>query len=157
MNKDKQAAGPQQNLGAHVLIVEGRFYENICDELAEGAMAALKSAGCTHERIAVPGALDVPGAIAIADVAGRFDAFVALGCVLRGETSHYDIVAHQSAHGLMELTLQGLCVGNGILTCDTQAQAMARANVSEGDKGGGAAAAALALFRIARDMVPGDG
>jgi 6,7-dimethyl-8-ribityllumazine synthase len=156
MKRDAQPKARQDKLDGHVLIVEGRFYEPVCDELARGAIAALEAAGCTYERIAVPGALEIPGSIALADASQRFDAFVALGCVLRGETAHYDIVANESARGLMELTLQGVCAGNGILTCDTEAQAMARAKVGEGNKGGHAAVAALALLRLARDFAPDD-
>ena len=153
MKRDATSARPEPT-GAHVLIVEGRFYEAINDELARGAIAAIEAAGATHERITVPGALEIPGAIAIADASMRFDAYVALGCVLRGETSHYDTVANESARGIMDLTLQGVCVGNGILTCETEAQALTRAKVAEGNKGGGAAEAALALFRLVQQMVP---
>ena len=116
---------------------------DICDELCRGAIAAIERAGATWERIAVPGALEIPGAVALAAAAKRFDGYVALGCVLRGATTHYDIVANESSRGLMELTLKGLCIGNGILTCENEAQAWERANVSELDKGGGAADAAL--------------
>jgi 6,7-dimethyl-8-ribityllumazine synthase len=135
---------------AHILIVEARFYEAICDELAKGAIAAIEAAGATWERHAVPGSLEVPGAIAIAVKTKRFDGFVALGCVLRGETSHYDIVANESARGLMDLTMQSLCIGNGVLTCETEDQAWARARISEGNKGAGAAEAALAMIRFKR-------
>jgi 6,7-dimethyl-8-ribityllumazine synthase len=137
---------------AHVLILEARFYGDMCDELAKGATAAIERAGASWERVAVPGALELPGAIAMAHESGRFDAYVALGCVLRGETTHYDIVANESARGIMDLTLDGLCIGNGILTCETEAQAWARAKVDEMDKGGGAADAALAMVRFARSM-----
>jgi 6,7-dimethyl-8-ribityllumazine synthase len=131
-------------------MVEARFYDHICDELAKGAIAAIEQAGASWERIAVPGALEVPGAIAIA--AKRYDGFVALGCVLRGETSHYDIVANESARGIMDLTMQGLCIGNGILTCETEGQALERAKASGMNKGGGAAEAALAMIRHKRAM-----
>ena len=153
MKRDAPSVRPEP-AAAHVLIVEGRFYQAINDELARGAIAVIEAAGASYERVAVPGALEIPGAIAIADASMRFDAYVALGCVLRGETSHYETVANESARGIMELTLQGLCVGNGILTCETEAQALARAKVAEGNKGGGAAEAALALFRLVQDMVP---
>jgi 6,7-dimethyl-8-ribityllumazine synthase len=133
---------------ARLLIVEARFYADIADELAKGAIAAIERAGATWERITVPGALEIPGAIAMA--AKRYDGFVALGCVLRGETSHYDIVAGESARGLMDLTMKGLAIGNGILTCENEKQAWARAKVSEMDKGGGAAEAALAMIRFKR-------
>jgi 6,7-dimethyl-8-ribityllumazine synthase len=135
---------------ARLLIVEARFYDHICDELAKGAIAAAEQAGARWDRIAVPGALEVPGAIALA--AKRYDGFVALGCVLRGETSHYDIVANESARGIMDLTMQGLCIGNGILTCETEGQALERAKVTGMDKGGGAAEAALVMIRHKRAM-----
>jgi 6,7-dimethyl-8-ribityllumazine synthase len=137
---------------AHVLILEARFYGAICDALAEGAIAALERAGATWERLAVPGALELPGAIAIAEATERFDGYVALGCVLRGETTHYDIVANESARGLMMLSLDGIPIGNGILTCETEAQAWVRARASDMDKGGGAAEAALAMIRYSRAM-----
>ena len=141
-------------LKAHILIVDAPFYRLISDEQVAGAVAALERAGATWERIEVPGALEIPGAISISDASERFDGFVALGCVLRGETTHFDIVANQSARGIMDLTLQGLAIGNGILTCETEAQAMARARVAEMDKGGGAAEAALTMIRLTRKMVP---
>jgi len=139
-------------LKARLLIVEARFYDGLCDELARGAIAAIERAGATWERLTVPGSLEVPGAIAMAELSRRYDGYVALGCVLRGETSHYDIVSNQSARGLMDLTMKGICVGNGILTCENEAQAWARAKVAEGDKGGGAAEAALAMIRFKRSM-----
>jgi len=147
MKTDKPKAAAVKTK-AHLLIIEARFYGEICDELAKGALAAIERAGATCERIAVPGALEVPGAIAIAAGTKRFDGFVALGCVLRGETSHYDIVANESARGLVDLTMKGLCIGNGILTCENEAQAMARARTKEMDKGGGAAEAALVMIRF---------
>jgi 6,7-dimethyl-8-ribityllumazine synthase len=137
---------------AHLLILEARFYGDLCDELARGAIAAIERAGGTWERHAVPGALEIPGAIVAAAKTKRFDGFVALGCVLRGETSHYDIVANESARGIMDLSMTGLAIGNGILTCETEAQAWARARVAEMDKGGGAADAALAMVRFQRDI-----
>jgi 6,7-dimethyl-8-ribityllumazine synthase len=147
--KPKTAA---EKTKAHLLIIEARFYGDICDELCRGAIAAIERAGATWERVAVPGALEIPGAVAFAAVAKRFDGYVALGCVLRGATTHYDIVANESSRGLMELTLKGLCIGNGILTCENEAQAWERANVSELDKGGGAADAALAMIRFKRTI-----
>ncbi len=146
--KQQQAA----KLKARLLIIEARFYEAMCDELARGAIAAIERAGATWQRVSVPGALEVPGAIAMAEASKRYDGYVALGCVLRGETTHYEIVANESARGIMELTMKGLCVGNGILTCETEAQAWARAKVAEMDKGGGAADAALAMIRFRRSM-----
>jgi 6,7-dimethyl-8-ribityllumazine synthase len=151
VKRDKAAAAAIKT-EAHILIVEARFYAELCDELARGAIAAIERAGATWERHAVPGALEIPGAIAAAAKAKRFGGYVALGCVLRGETSHYDIVANESARGIMDLTMNGLCIGNGILTCENEAQAWARARVSEMDKGAGAADAALAMIRFNRDI-----
>ncbi len=150
--KTQKKTGAAGRIKAHLLILEARFYGALCDELARGAIAAIESAGATWERLAVPGALEIPGAIAVAAAAKRYDGYVALGCVLRGETSHYDIVANESARGLLDLTMKGLAIGNGILTCETEAQAWARARVSEMDKGGGAADAALAMIGFARAM-----
>lgn len=133
---------------ARLLIVEARFYAELSDELAHGAIAAIERAGAKWERMAVPGALEIPGAIAMASK--RYDGFVALGCVLRGETIHYEIVSSESARGLMDLTLKGLCIGNGILTCENEAQAWERAKVSGMNKGGAAADAALAMIRFSR-------
>lgn len=139
---------------ARLLVLEARFYGAICDELCNGAIAAIERAGATWERVTVPGALELPGAIALADRSGRYDGYVALGCVLRGETTHYDIVSNESARGLMQLTLQGCCIGNGILTCENEEQAWARARVSEMDKGAGAADAALDMIRLKRSHAP---
>ena len=149
MKTEKKSASAKK-LKAHILIVEARFYGDLCDELAKGAIAATERAGATWERIAVPGALELPAVVAMASTTEKYDGYVALGCVLRGETTHYDIVANESARGLMELSLEGLCIGNGILTCETEAQAWTRAKVSEMDKGGGAAEAALAMIRLSR-------
>lgn len=151
MKQDKAATAAIKTK-AHILIIEARFYGELCDELARGAIAAIERAGATWERHAVPGALEIPGAIAAAAKAKRFDGYVALGCVLRGETTHYDIVANESSRGIMDLTLTGLAIGNGILTCENEAQAWARARVSEMDKGAGAADAALAMIRFKRDI-----
>jgi 6,7-dimethyl-8-ribityllumazine synthase len=142
--------------GARVLVVEARFYEDISDALWAGAKRALEQAGVTYERVTVPGSLEIPQAIALAldataDSARAYDGVVALGCVIRGETSHYDIVAGESARALMELALaRGVPIGNGILTVDNEAQALARARPEEMDKGGGAAKAALALIGLRR-------
>lgn len=142
--------------GARILIVEARYYDDIGDALLEGAIAALDAAGVTHARINVPGALEIPGAIALALNAAEtggaaVDGAVALGCVIRGETYHFEIVAGESSRGLMDLTIQrGLPIGNGILTVENEAQAFARARKSEGDKGGDAARAALSLLRLKR-------
>ena len=134
---------------ARVLIAEARFYPHLNDMLLAGARAAIEGAGHDHETVTVPGALELPAAIALASDSGRFDAFVALGVVIRGETFHFEIVAQESARGIMALTLDGLAVGNGILTVEDEAQAMVRADPAQGDKGGDAARAALALVDLA--------
>jgi 6,7-dimethyl-8-ribityllumazine synthase len=131
---------------AHVLIVEARFYAHLNDLLLEGAKAAL--AGHEVEVVTVPGALEVPGAVALAAESGRYDAFVALGVVIRGETWHFEIVAGESARALMALTLDGLAIGNGILTVEDEVQALARADPADKDKGGEAAKAALAMLAL---------
>jgi 6,7-dimethyl-8-ribityllumazine synthase len=136
---------------ARILIVEARFYTHISDALLDGATAAIELAGAYFERIAVPGALEIPPAILFAAKAGggggSFDGFVALGCVIRGDTYHFEIVANESARGLMQVSLQhGLCIGNGILTCETEEQALIRASRDGHDKGGDAARACLALI-----------
>jgi len=133
---------------AHILIVEARFYDHLNDLLLEGTRAAIEAAGHTHETITVPGALEVPAAIALASESGRYDAFVGLGVVIRGETYHFEIVSNESARGIMALTLDGLAIGNGILTVENEAQALARARRSEKDKGGEAAKAALAMLAL---------
>ena len=133
---------------AHVLIVEARFYAHLNDMLLGGARAAIEAAGHTHETVTVPGALEIPAAVAIAAETGRYDAFVALGVVIRGETYHFEVVAGESARGIMALTMDGLCIGNGILTTETEAQALTRARPSELDKGGGATEAALAMLAL---------
>jgi 6,7-dimethyl-8-ribityllumazine synthase len=133
---------------AHVLIVEARFYAHLADFLLEGARAAIEAEGHSHETVTVPGALEIPGAISLASEAGRYDAFVALGTVIRGETFHFEIVAGESARGIMALTLDGLAIGNGILTVEDEAQALARARPDEKDKGGEAAKAALAMLAL---------
>jgi 6,7-dimethyl-8-ribityllumazine synthase len=138
--------------GARILIVEARYYEDIADALLAGATAALEAAKAEVERVSVPGALEIPGAIAIAlDAAQRrrrkYDGAVALGCVIRGDTIHFDIVSHQSARGLMDISIaRAFPIGNGIITVDTEAQAFARARAEEQDKGGDAARAALGLI-----------
>ena len=134
---------------ARILLVEARFYPHLNDMLLAGARAALDAAGHEHETVTVPGALEIPGAIALAARSGRYCGFVALGVIIRGETYHFEIVAGESARGLMDLALQGIAVGNGILTVEDEAQAIARANPAAGDKGGDAARAALALVELA--------
>ena len=142
--------------GARALIVEARFYDDIQDALLEGALAELKAAGVTHDIITVPGALEIPAAIAIAldaaETSGRpYDAAVALGCVIRGDTIHFEIVSMESARALMDLSVaRALPLGNGIVTVNTDAQAWARARPEEGDKGGDAARAALAMVGLKR-------
>jgi 6,7-dimethyl-8-ribityllumazine synthase len=150
--KIEKNSAPAEPTKAHLLILEARFYSELCDELCKGAIAAIERAGASWERMAVPGALEIPGAIAMAHETGIYHGYVALGCVLRGETTHYDIVANESSRGIMDLTLEGLCIGNGILTCENEAQAWARAKVDEMDKGGGAAEAALTMIRFQRVM-----
>jgi 6,7-dimethyl-8-ribityllumazine synthase len=129
-----------------ILIVEARFYDHLADMLLEGARAALAEAGAEVDVVTVPGALEVPGAIALA--ADHYDGFVALGCVIRGETYHFEIVSNESARGITELTLTGLAIGNGVLTVENEAQALARARRDGGDKGGGAAKACLAMLAL---------
>ncbi len=133
---------------AKILIVEARFYDHLNDMLIEGARAAIEAAGHAHETITVPGALEVPGAIAMAAETGAYDGYVGLGVVIRGETYHFEIVAGESARGLMALSMDGLCIGNGILTVENEAQALARAHPADKDKGGEAAKAALAMLAL---------
>ena len=137
-----------------ILLAEARFYPHLNDMLLRGARAAIEVAGHKHETLTVPGALELPGAIALAARSGRFCAFVALGVVIRGETYHFELVSDESARGLMDLTLQGFAVGNGILTVENEAQAITRADPDQGDKGGGAARAALALFALRDQYAP---
>ena len=144
----------------HVLIVEARFYDDIADELAKGAIAALEAAGATYDRLEVPGAFELPAAIrmdikAMELVGGRkrYDGYVALGCVIRGETSHYDYVCGESARGLMDLALQySLAIGFGILTVENRDQAWARAAMDQLDKGGTVAKAALRMIEVKREF-----
>ncbi len=133
---------------ARILIVEARFYDHLNDMLLDGARTAIEEVGHSHETVTVPGALEVPAAIALASETGRFDAYVALGVVIRGETYHFEIVSNESARGIMALTLDGLAIGNGILTVENEAQALARARREEKDKGGEAAKAALAMLAL---------
>ena len=146
----------------HFLIIDARFYADLADELVKGATAELDRRGATWERVSVPGVLEIPSALAMAieaqESARRFDGYVLLGCVIRGETTHYDIVANESARGIVTIALsRGLAVGNGVLTVENGGQAWARARVGEKDKGAGAAAAAFEMaalresFGLARD------
>ncbi|WP_421847868.1 6,7-dimethyl-8-ribityllumazine synthase [Novosphingobium sp.] len=133
---------------ARFLIVEARFYDHLNDLLVAGARAALEAEGHAVEVVTVPGALEIPGAIVLADQSGQYDGYVAIGVVIRGETYHFEIVAGESARGVMALTMDGLAVGNGILTVENEAQALVRADPAEKDKGGEAAKAALALLAL---------
>lgn len=152
MAKKRTTAKKRDSL--HMLIVEARFYDSISDELLRGAMRVLEEAGARIDRVTVPGALEIPAAIAIAMDAARrrrapYDGVVALGCVISGETYHFEIVSNESARGLMELAVkERLPVGNGILTVENEAQAVTRARVEEGDKGGDAARAALTMVAL---------
>jgi 6,7-dimethyl-8-ribityllumazine synthase len=130
------------------LIVEARFYDHLNDMLIAGARAALEAAGHHAEVLTVPGALEIPGAVALAAESGRYDGFVALGVVIRGETYHFEIVAGESARGIMALTMDGLAIGNGILTVENEAQAIVRADPGQLNKGAGAAEAAMTLLKI---------
>ena len=136
------------------LLVEARFYPHLNDMLLKGARRAIEAAGHKHEVLTVPGALELPGAIALAARSGRFCAFVALGVVIRGETYHFEVVSNESARGLMDLTLQGYAIGNGILTVENEAQAIARCDPLQMDKGGVAARAAVALYDLREKYAP---
>jgi 6,7-dimethyl-8-ribityllumazine synthase len=146
----------QQKL--HLLIVEARFYDDLADALLGGAKAALDHAGATYDVVTVPGALEIPAAISFAldgaeDGGREYDGFVALGCVIRGETHHFDIVANESARALMDLSVEeSLAIGNGILTVENDEQAWVRARANEGDKGGFAARAALTMIELRRRL-----
>jgi 6,7-dimethyl-8-ribityllumazine synthase len=147
--------------GARILIVEARFYDDIGDALLKGATNAIEHAGASFDRISVPGALEIPAAIAIAlDAAEKngkpYDGVVALGCVIRGDTIHFEVVSNESARGLMDISIaRRIPLGNGILTVDTDHQAWERAKPEEADKGGDAARAALAMLRIKRSLAGG--
>jgi 6,7-dimethyl-8-ribityllumazine synthase len=155
--RSKPATGTSLK-GVRILIVEARFYDDIATSLLEGATRALTKAGAAFDVVTVPGSLEIPTAIVIALEAAKarrkpYDGVVALGCVIRGETLHYEIVSNESARALMELSVaRKIPIGNGILTVETDAQAWARARPSEDDKGGGAAEAALSLVRLARSL-----
>jgi 6,7-dimethyl-8-ribityllumazine synthase len=133
---------------AKLLIVEARFYDHLNDMLVAGAKAAIKAAGHRSEVITVPGALEIPGAIALADATGEYEGYVAIGVVIRGETYHFEIVAGESARGIMALTMDGVAIGNGILTVENEAQAIVRADPRQKDKGGEAAKATIALLGL---------
>ena len=143
-----------KNTKPHLLIVEARFYDDLADALLDGAKAALDEAGAIYEVVTVPGALEIPAVISFAldgadDDGTDYDGFVALGCVIRGETYHFDIVANESCRALLDLAVaESIAIGNGILTVENDAQAWVRARRSEGDKGGFAARAALTMIRL---------
>jgi 6,7-dimethyl-8-ribityllumazine synthase len=147
----------------HILIVEARFYSHIADMQLDGAMTALDAGGASFERVTVPGALEIPAAIKFAATAGDgggkvYDGYLALGCVIRGETYHFEVVSNESAHGLMDLSIHyNLCIGNGILTVENEEQALVRARPDEGDKGGDAARACLALIALKKRFAGSDG
>lgn len=133
-----------------ILIVVAPYYKDIADNLVAGAKAELEAAGASWDLVEMPGALEVPSAIGLSDRVSNFDGYVALGCVIRGETTHYETVCNDSSRALQLLGLQGLCIGNGILTVENREQAVVRADVQGQNKGGGAAAAALQLVALAR-------
>jgi len=133
---------------AKFLIVEARFYDHLNDLLIEGAKAALDEQGHRYEVVTVPGALEIPGAVAMAAETGRYDGFVAIGVVIRGETYHFEVVSNESARGLMALSMDAIAIGNGILTVENEAQALTRAKRTEKDKGGEAAKAAIAMLAL---------
>ncbi|KAB7740123.1 6,7-dimethyl-8-ribityllumazine synthase [Parvibaculum sedimenti] len=145
---------------AHILIIEARFYEHLADELARGAIAEIEARGATWERVSVPGVLEIPAAVKFAldamahgAASRRIDGFVVLGCVIRGETTHYDIVSNESARALMDLSVErSLALGNGIQTVENEAQALARVRVTDKNKGGGAARACLDMIDLKRSL-----
>jgi len=147
-------ATPSFDRSVRILLVVAPFHRVIADGLLAGARAVLDEAGVRHETIEVPGALEIPTAIALGARSGNYDGFIALGCVIRGETTHYETVANDSSRGLTLLGLKGICIGNGILTVENKPQATVRADPAGEDKGGGAAKAALHLIALARRFAP---
>ncbi|THD82236.1 6,7-dimethyl-8-ribityllumazine synthase [Aliigemmobacter aestuarii] len=141
---------PRFDKPVKLLVVVAPYYKDIADNLVEGAMATATTCGASVEIVEVPGALEIPSAIALAERMSNYDGYVALGCVIRGETTHYDTVCNDSSRGITLLGLQGACIGNGILTVENRAQAEVRADPQGQNKGGGAAAAALHLIALAR-------
>ena len=133
---------------AKFLIVEARWYDHLNDLLIEGAVAVLEAAGHSHEVLTVPGSLEIPGAVAMAAESGRYDGFIAIGVVIRGETYHFEIVAGESARAIMALTMDGIAIGNGILTVENETQALVRADPAQKNKGGEAAQAAMRLYEL---------
>ncbi len=139
---------PEFDRPVKLLLVVAPFYRDIADQLISGARAEIEAAGGAHDLVEVPGALEIPSAVTLAERLSNYDGYVALGCVIRGETTHYETVCNDSSRGLMLLGLQGLCIGNGILTVENRDQAEARADPARGNKGAGAAAAALHLIAL---------
>ena len=139
-----------------ILLVEGRFYENLSEELASGAIAEINKSGFEFDRLFVPGALEIPAAINFATASNLYDGYIALGCVIRGETFHFDVVCNESAHALMDLSInKNLCIGNGILTVENEEQAWERAAINKMNKGGGAAVACIEMIKIKNRFVNG--
>lgn len=146
----------------YLLIIDSRFYEDIADELVKGAIAAIEAGEASYARVSVPGAFEIPAAVRFAvrsmELVGgrrRYDGYVLLGCVIRGETDHYERISQESIRAISDLTVQySLAVGLGVLTCDTHEQAIVRAAVNQGNKGGAAAEAALHMIRVKRSFVP---
>ncbi len=151
---DEPLPPPVLDRPASLLLVAAPFYRGIADMLLAGARTAIEAAGSRHETIEVPGALEIPTAVRLAARAGAYDGFVALGCVIRGETTHYETVCNDSSRGLTLLGLEGIAIGNGILTVENRCQAEVRADPGRLNKGGGAAEAALHLVALARRFVP---
>ena len=149
-HSDNDMALPTFDAPVKIAIVIAPYYTAISEAQLASARSVIDSAGATHETIEVPGSLEIPAAVAMADAGGDFDGYVALGCVIRGRTSHYDVVVNESARGLMLLGLEGVCIGNGIITVENKEQAEERADVNRLDTAGGAAAAALHLVALAR-------
>ena len=146
-------------MAGHILIVEAPFYKHITDDLVKGVTQVLDKAGMTYDRISVPGAFEIPGVIQMAHVAAmddpnrvQYTGYLAVGCVIRGETSHYDYVAGECCRALMDLSLQGLALGNGVLTVENEAQALVRSNITKKNKGGDAAEACLAMIRARQTL-----
>jgi 6,7-dimethyl-8-ribityllumazine synthase len=152
MRQEKPALPALSVPGARVLIIAAPYYRDVVETMAARAALAVEAAGGAATRIDAPGAFELPGAIAIARTSGRYDGYVALGCVVRGETSHYDYVCGESARGLMDLALEGVALGYGVLTVETLAQAEVRAHPETGDKGGEAARACLSMIALKRAM-----
>jgi len=143
---------------ANIVIIEARFYGDIADAMAEGAVAAIERADATYERLGVPGSFELPAALRMAVVSGRYHGYIALGCVIRGETSHYDIVCNEASRGLNEIAIrEGIAMGFGLLTCDNREQAWDRADTKRQDKGGEAARACLDMLALKRKLVGGRG